>query len=55
MRGGVKTDGFKGSGVVGFCMVGARFGESVVINGFKGVGVVTTVASCIMVSKLSSG
>ena len=39
-------------------LVGARFGEGVVINGFKGVEVVAAVTaegSCTMVDKLSSG
>ena len=39
-------------------MAGARFGDVVVISGFKGVEVVTAVTvvgSCIMVDKLSSG
>ena len=57
MGGGVKTDGFKSSGVAGASVVGARFGEGDVINGFKGVEVVIaviTVGSCIMVGKLSS-
>ena len=34
---GVKTDRFKGSGVAGACVAGARFGVGVVINGFNGV------------------
>ena len=44
--------------MVGSCLVSARFREGVVINGFKGVEVVTAVAavgSCLMVGKLSSG
>ena len=58
MGGGVKTDGFKGGGVAGASVVGTRFGEGIVINGFKGVEVVTAVTaegSCTMVDKLSSG
>ena len=54
-------NGFKGSCVavtlVGSCMVGARFGKGVMINGFKGVEVVTAVTAvgfCIVVGKLSS-
>ena len=58
MGGGVKSDGFKGSSVVGSCLVSATFGEGVMINGFSGVEVVTlatAIDSCIMVGKLSSG
>ena len=43
--GGYKTNGFKGSGVVGSCLASARFGEGVEINGFKGVEVVTAVTA----------
>ena len=48
----------KGGGVAGACVVGARFGEDVVKNGFKGVEVVAAVTaegSCTLVGKLSSG